>query len=333
MRTAAIAFALVTSISTLAAEDRVVLTELFTATWCATCPYADVALDSLALEMGEDSLAVLQYHVSDSLATSETTARADWYLDPIRLPNALFDGTTSVHEVSSVPDAYSKYRQKIEERLQVPSPLMIEGSVTADDTSGQVSAKIRVLEAFSDEALRFYGVLYENELDEFNYVVRDILPTEELAISTPGDSAEVTMAFSLDPLWDHEKMGMVVFVQSDSTRQVLQSTRIEHLATGVVGDLRSELEDQISFGARPNPFSSSVRFSFSAALRPETEMVIYDSSGRTVRTLPANLSGSSGYSLLWDGCDAAGTRIATGIYYVRVVDPRGTLVRKVVCIR
>ncbi len=333
MKMIAIFALLLTTICTVSGEDRVVLTELFTATWCATCPYADAALDSLALQLGEDSLAVLQYHVADAYETSETTARAEYYLNPIQLPYAWFDGTTSVHVVSSVPDAYSKYRDRINGRLAVPSPLTIRSVVILDDTSGEVSSKITVVDAFTDEALRFYAVLYESELDEYNYVVRDMLPTEELSISSPGDSVEVLQTFSIDTLWNSENMGMVVFVQSDSTKQVLQSERIERLPTRVEGDRLVTVEDEMSVRIQPNPFSNSVQFFISSSGQPAAEVRIYDSSGREVRTITTGQFALPGYSLRWDGRDSTGKEVASGVYYVRLVVPAGRSVHKVVCIR
>lgn len=333
MKMIAIVVLLLTTVCAVSGEDRVVLTELFTATWCPTCPFADAALDSLALQLGEDTLAVLQYHVSDAYATSETTARAEYYLDPIRLPNAWFDGTTSVHEVSSVPDAYSKYRVRINERLALPSPLSIKSTVALDDTSGEVSSRIQVVDAFSDEALRFYAVLYESELDEYNYVVRDVLPTEELSISSPGDSVEVLQVFNIDTLWNTGNMGVVVFVQSDSTKQVLQSERIEHLSTRIEGNRLIQVEDEISVRILPNPFSNSVQFFISSAGQPGAEIGIYDSSGREVRAITMGQSAPSEYSLRWDGRDSVGRKVASGVYYVRLVVPGGRSVRKLVCIR
>jgi hypothetical protein len=315
-------------------EDRVVLVELFTATWCATCPYADAALDSLALEMGPDSLATLQYHVADSYATPETEARADYYLDQIRLPNAWFDGTTSVHEVSSVPDAYSKYRQKIDERLAVSAPLNIESTAALDDSSGEMSTMIRVIDPFADEALRFYAVLYENEVGEYNYVVRDILPSQELSISAPGDSIEVSRVFDIDTLWNKEELGMVVFVQSDSTKQVLQAEKMEYLPTRVETDRRTEVAGEISTRIWPNPFRSSVRFSVSSSSgKGGVEIGIHDSSGRQIRRLIGDPSVPPDFSVCWDGRDSSGERVASGVYYARLVVPHGRLVRKVVCIR
>jgi hypothetical protein len=59
----------------------------------------------------------------------------------------------------------------------------------------------------------------------YDYVVRDILPTEDLSIAFAGESVEVVRAFSLDSAWQAENMSVAVFVQSDSSKLVLQSVQ------------------------------------------------------------------------------------------------------------
>ena len=73
--------------------QRVMLAELFTATWCGFCPYATDAINKLAEEYGS-SLAVLQYHPQDPdpFGNEETDARiASYGIDGY--PTMIFDGT------------------------------------------------------------------------------------------------------------------------------------------------------------------------------------------------------------------------------------------------
>jgi thiol-disulfide isomerase/thioredoxin len=48
-----------------ATTQRIVLAELFTATWCGFCPYATRAINELADQYGSSRLVVLQYHPKD----------------------------------------------------------------------------------------------------------------------------------------------------------------------------------------------------------------------------------------------------------------------------
>jgi len=63
--------------------------------------------------------------------------------------------------------------------------------------------------------------------------------------------------------------------------------------------------------AAPNPFSALVRFSPPGA--GTWSMHIYDNTGRRVRTLVGQ------GTLVWDGRNAAGTKVAPGVYFARTV--------------
>ncbi len=201
-------------------EQRTVLAELFGATWCYFCSWASAAIDSLAQEFGPDSLVVLEYHFEDELAIPEGEARAQWYVpEGFEVPNMWFDGVVNV--VGATSQVYEIYRSHITERISVPSPLHIELEIAAD----QASAKIRVVDTFSEAGLKAYFVLYENDVGGHHYVVRDILPTEDLIIHSVGDSVEVIRSLEFDSLWQPEQMGVAVFVQSESTKLVLQAAQ------------------------------------------------------------------------------------------------------------
>ena len=67
----------------------------------------------------------------------------------------------------------------------------------------------------------------------------------------------------------------------------------------------------------PNPFAdrAAIRFTLDAGRR--TLLQIHDLSGRVVRTLLASGVERGAYSLVWDGRDDAGRRLAPGIYFCR----------------
>ena len=67
----------------------------------------------------------------------------------------------------------------------------------------------------------------------------------------------------------------------------------------------------------PNPFTgrTAIRYSLAAGL-PVT-LRIHDLAGRVVRTLLASGVERGAYSLVWDGRDDAGRRLAPGIYFCR----------------
>lgn len=81
----------------------------------------------------------------------------------------------------------------------------------------------------------------------------------------------------------------------------------------------------------PNPFNpeTSIRYNLPEAVN--VSVVIYDQLGRRVRTLVDNALQQAGYqNVLWDGRDAAGRPVATGIYLYKVTAGKQALVRKMV---
>jgi hypothetical protein len=202
-------------------EPRTVLAELFGATWCHPCSIAYEAIDSLAGEFGPDSLVVLEYHWVDEYSIPEGEDRARWYVPgSFSTPNMWFDGTINV--VGAQPWTIDIYRDHILDRLQVGSDLSLALQVGPDQAIGS----IRAVRPISETNLKAYFVLFENQVDgRYDYVVRDILPSEDLAIASVRDSVTVARTFDIDSAWNAERMGVALFVQSDSTKAILQSTQ------------------------------------------------------------------------------------------------------------
>jgi hypothetical protein len=224
-----------TSVTATEGEPRNVILELITATWCASCPYADEAADDLSRDYGPERFTVLQYHVSlDGLDTAETNERRDDYnAGQTGLPAAWFDGTESVHSVGSqeVKFFYDLYKEKIDERLNSPSAISI--SLSLSESSGELTvsasfAKLRTLLVPDTIHARF--VLFENSVQYnavvYNYVVRDV-ELKDFHYDALPYTEPVT--FRIETGWDSSNMGVAVYVQAETNGEVLQS------ASGVIG--------------------------------------------------------------------------------------------------
>jgi hypothetical protein len=67
----------------------------------------------------------------------------------------------------------------------------------------------------------------------------------------------------------------------------------------------------------PNPARSFAQIICADGSRGVGEVSIIDLEGRIVRSLAAGASGSDGWSVRWDGADAMGRSVASGIYFVK----------------
>jgi len=205
--------------------QRIVLAELFTATWCGYCPYATQAINKLAQEYGSSRLAVLQYHPSDSdpFGNAETDARISYY-GITGYPTMIFDGTTNT--VGGWDGAYDSYNATITSELQKSSGVSISlvgsltdfaANVTASSSIQSTSAKVRFA-IYEDD------IPYDAPNGEkiFRFTVRTILNEETLTL-TPGQTVSIRRAFQPQAGWNITNLGLVIFVQKDDTHEILQA--------------------------------------------------------------------------------------------------------------
>lgn len=69
-------------------------------------------------------------------------------------------------------------------------------------------------------------------------------------------------------------------------------------------------------GARPNPLIGQTAVAFDLAEARHVRAVVFDASGRAVRTLLDGARPAGRHRLDWDGSDDAGHRVAGGIYFL-----------------
>lgn len=83
----------------------------------------------------------------------------------------------------------------------------------------------------------------------------------------------------------------------------------------------------------PNPFNPSTRIEFSLAAASDVRLDVYDASGRRVRTLVHGRRPAGVHQAVWDGRDAHGCSVASGVYHVRLEAGDSVDLRKMVLLR
>jgi hypothetical protein len=84
---------------------------------------------------------------------------------------------------------------------------------------------------------------------------------------------------------------------------------------------------------RPNPFLRSTHIAFSIGSRGRVRMNIYNVRGRHVRTLLDAGLEPGRYDLAWDGRDARGRTVASGVYFYRLEAPDFSVTRRMLLLR
>ncbi|MCK5407328.1 MAG: T9SS type A sorting domain-containing protein, partial [Candidatus Krumholzibacteria bacterium] len=84
----------------------------------------------------------------------------------------------------------------------------------------------------------------------------------------------------------------------------------------------------------PNPFNPSTTIGFTVAQSGHVTLKIYDVAGRLVRTLvDERRRPGTVYSSKWDGRNDSGERVASGVYFYKLVAGNFTQVRKLVLLK
>jgi agmatine deiminase len=143
-----------------------------------------------------------------------------------------------------------------------------------------------------------------------------INPPQDLA---PGDSIELNVKVSIPVDLPGPWITDTLFVETDaSTHKVI--LRID-------SDLLSTINDSQSIkmvSAFPNPFSDQATISFILSQSGLTKLVIYDMTGKKIKTLVHSLLRQGSYTYRWDGTAEDGEHVPQGIYICRLTASEGT---------
>jgi len=83
----------------------------------------------------------------------------------------------------------------------------------------------------------------------------------------------------------------------------------------------------------PNPFNDTVRISFSIPQNTRVSLKVYDILGKEVRTLKDSRLKTGRYSALWDGRDAAGAHLPSGVYVLVLRSGRQWATQKILFLK
>ena len=83
----------------------------------------------------------------------------------------------------------------------------------------------------------------------------------------------------------------------------------------------------------PNPFNSSTVVRFAWPVTGDVDLAVYNLAGQRVAQLARGVRAAGNYSVNWDGCDQSGTRLASGVYLVRLQSGANVAVRKLTLLK
>jgi len=83
----------------------------------------------------------------------------------------------------------------------------------------------------------------------------------------------------------------------------------------------------------PNPFRVAQSIEFDTGFTEHVEVEVFDATGRSTALLYSGTLRAGSHQFHWDGKDDSGVPQTSGVYFVRVRGPHGTLTSKVLRIR
>lgn len=104
--------------------------------------------------------------------------------------------------------------------------------------------------------------------------------------------------------------------------------------TAVLEDRSEAVPDQLALQQNyPNPFNSGTVIEFALPRAHEVDLRLYNLAGQEVLQLATGAREAGLYSLLWDGTDAQGQLLASGVYLYRLETGDRTLTRSLLLLR
>ncbi len=178
-------------------------------------------------------VAVIAYHSGDDYQNSYGIARLNYY-GVTGFPTVKFDGILS--QVGAGGNMYPSYLAKYNSRISVPSSynIDVEGS-----NNGLIDYELEITVeqvAPGIDDPRLHVVVTETDipenwggLTEVNFVERLMAPNQNGTTLdfTGGSTQEITINFNCDPAWVNENCEVVIFLQNNSTKEVLQGIKRE----------------------------------------------------------------------------------------------------------
>jgi len=223
------------------AREKVIL-ELMTGVNCPYCPSAANGAVEL-LENGKD-VAVIAYHTSaystPQFYTAETNLRKNYYSFS-GYPSAFFDGIINVGGGGGASQSkYSAYLPKYNQRIVILSDFTLD--LSFESTGGynyQATVVVEKVGASTATNMVLQVVLTESNIaypwqgmSHVNFVTRDMIPNQNGTVLDFSSSNTQTFVldFTMDASWEQEYCELIAFIQTNTTKEILQGT-LKSMAT------------------------------------------------------------------------------------------------------
>ena len=235
-RTVEIAVAETADVTVALGPPRAVLLEMFTYIICSGCPDAAAKLDEMH-RAAPGRVHVIEWHTypnpSLPLVDPRWQARRNAiYGGGTACPATVIQGGAAddpVVIIGSEPSALDEFERRADAALAACTndcalALVVDGTIGA--TAADLTARLKWRSGALPGDLRLRAVLIENHVvaggfqPYYDFVAREI-HEEAVTFAAPGEILERSFAIPVNGAWSVEELGVIAFVQSDATREIL----------------------------------------------------------------------------------------------------------------
>jgi outer membrane protein assembly factor BamB len=139
------------------------------------------------------------------------------------------------------------------------------------------------------------------------------------------DGSRIWASYGQSPSDAVDAVGVLPDIDGNGSWEILAGNRsgvIQALSGGLeLSAVPSHAASPEVFALKPNypnPFNLSTTIPYELATDGHVTLAIYDLLGRRVTTLVSTIQAKGSHQVLWNGTDATGTTIASGVYFVQM---------------
>lgn len=312
--------------------SRNVLLEEWTSSTCGPCAANNPTIVAF-VETNWDDIVAVKYHVgwpapgNDPMYLHNPTQSYDrrYYYGVNAAPTVIMDGQVYPAYPYSTPgsleDAFGQRSPKgspvevtvTSSRIAIDS---IRAEVTVDVLSPLTEGAFYVRVQAIERLIWYTGP--NGEPEHYDVFRRSYPGSTGTPLPNVVGTHIFTFDYQINPVWSDTMIYTIAFVQNDLTKEVANAGKSERTHY-VVGISPSDPPARFALGQNyPNPFNPTTSIAYELATDTRVVLKIYNALGQEVRTLVRAMESAGHKQVVWDGLDAVGNRVGSGIYFYRL---------------
>jgi hypothetical protein len=138
---------------------------------------------------------------------------------------------------------------------------------------------------------------------------------------------------TLDTCWD-DRSRSVMLGLIDGVTEITPAIQVGFIGigVGVDGDVITPLSFALDQNY-PNPFNPETNIDFQLPIETDVSLAVYNLLGQEVKSLVNGRLGAGKHTAHWDGKNANGANVPSGVYFYRLTTPDYTKTNKMIMLR